>query len=534
MRLERQEQYDVLVIGAGIAGISAALAAAEQGRSVALASSTQIFSGSSFYPGTWGLGLIGPADDGDRRELADTIAEVGCGMADPALVEAFVDGIRPAIAGLRDMGVQLRRADRAGEREFIPCFDHKHRDWNGIVFDSARQVLSQRMEALGVVLRPGWEALELVQQEGRVCGAVMCAGGQLWYVGCRSLVLATGGYGGIFRYHLNTPDVAGVGQGLALKAGCTLVNMEFMQMMPGYIRPAAKTIFNEKTFRYTRLYRPDGSPLLPDTPHSQELLEIRSGHGPFTSRLPSREVDLAIFRAFQADQQGVTAVYTQELRREMPEFVRTYFDWLYASKGLTVDDPIQLGIFAHAANGGVRIGPDAATEVPGLFACGEVTGGMHGADRLGGLSTANGLVFGGKAGASAARASGEAPWGPEFWNFDTWATPDSGARLEELREIMFRNAMVLRTETGLTDALARVRAMAELPRSQTGSVEEAAGARRLAAQLDTAQAVLCAALHRRESRGAHYRADFPEMDMAQNRPIFVKLTEAGVTAGEKE
>ena len=99
---------------------------------------------------------------------------------------------------------------------------------------------------------------------------------------------------------------------------------------------------------------------------------------------------------------------------------------------------------------------------------------------------------------------------------------------------MFCNAMVLRTETGLTDALARVRAMAELPRSQAGSVEEAAGARRLAAQLNTAQAVLCAALHRRESRGAHYRADFPEMDMAQNRPIFVKLTEAGVTAGEKE
>ena len=113
-------------------------------------------------------------------------------------------------------------------------------------------------------------------------------------------------------------------------------------------------------------------------------------------------MDLALFRAFLEDERGVEVTYSDALRKAPPEFINTYFDWLREAKGLTMDDPIHIGVFAHAANGGVRIDPEAFTGVPGLFACGEVTGGMHGADRIGGLSTANGLVFGGKAGRSAA------------------------------------------------------------------------------------------------------------------------------------
>lgn len=83
-------------------------------------------------------------------------------------------------------------------------------------------------------------------------------GAELHYLGCKALVLATGGYGSLFRHHLCTSDVEGLGQALALEAGCRLVNMEFMQIMPGYLSPAYQTIFNEKTFRFTDLRRPDG------------------------------------------------------------------------------------------------------------------------------------------------------------------------------------------------------------------------------------------------------------------------------------
>jgi len=535
MYLKRQEKYDVLVAGAGIAGISAALAAAEAGCSVLLVSSAEIFSGSSFYPGTWGLGLIGPANEEDQDELADTIASVGCGMTDRELVKTFAAGIHPAIENLKTMGVRLRRAGRAEEREFIPCFDHKHRDWNGIEFDSARKVLSARMDELGVICRSHWEVLELAQQGGRVCGVVVYAGGHIRYVGCRALVLASGGYGGIFKYHLNTEDVAGTGQFLALKAGCTLVNMEFMQMMPGCLSPAPKTIFNEKTFRYARMLRTDGTPLLSGIPDAEALLEFRSGHGPFTSRLPSKEVDLAIFREFVRDERGISVTYSDDMRREPPEFIRTYFDWLAKAKGLTMDDPIRLGIFAHAANGGVRIAQDTSTGVPGLFACGEVTGGMHGADRLGGLSTANGLVFGGKAGRSAALDSRTAPEPADVWEFKPWRVQEADQLLAELREIMFRNAMILRTEPGLTAALDRVRDMAAtLERAGTEDAAQAAAGRRLEARLYTAQAVLLAALLRRESRGAHYRQDYPDMDEGQSRKILLKMDKGGINAQYEE
>ena len=133
------------------------------------------------------------------------------------------------------------------------------------------------------------------------------------------------------------------------------------------LSPAYQTIFNEKTFRFTRLRCPDGRPLLNGA--AKELLTQRSTHGPFTSRLPSKAVDLALFRAFLEDERGVEATYTEEMRSDPPEFVKTYFDWLRESRGLTMEDPIHIGIFAHAANGGIKTDPNAFTGVPGLFRC---------------------------------------------------------------------------------------------------------------------------------------------------------------------
>ena len=220
----------------------------------------------------------------------------------------------------------------------------------------------------------------------------------------------------------------GIGHSLALAAGCTLVNMEFMQMMPGYITPAYKTVFNEKVFRFTRFSKADGSPLL--TPEEAELLEIRSTHGPFTARLSSKAVDISLFREFMANERGCVATYCEEMKENPPEFVKVYFDWLLSAKGVSVDDPIHVGIFAHAANGGIRIWPDASTGVPGLFAAGEVTGGMHGADRIGGLSTANGLVVGTIAGESAAVYAHSARTGPDAVEYETFAAGDLAEQLK--------------------------------------------------------------------------------------------------------
>lgn len=535
MFLESMNHCDVLVVGSGIAGVSAALSAAEAGKRVILACYGKLFSGSSFYPGTWGLGLIGPEDRADEDDLADTIQKVGCGMADPEMVRAFVSGISPAVDRLRSMGVKLRRADHAGQKEYIPCFDHKHRDWNGIEFDSAREIFLRRLSELEVTVLSGCQLLELVKAEesDRVCGAVFSREDQFLFLSCGALVLATGGYGSIFRYHLCTEDITGIGQYLALQAGCSLVNMEFMQMMPGYISPAYKTIFNEKTFRFTDMRKADGSELL--LPEEKKQLLLRSTHGPFTSRLESGVVDFALFRAFMEDERGVFVSYIDAMRRDTPEFVKVYFDWLKEARGITMEDTVRIGIFAHAANGGIKTAPDTSAGVEGLFAAGEVTGGMHGADRIGGLSTANGLVFGGKAGISAAEASGEAAGRKTirrercFFEPEVWDVNSCREERKLLQDIMTQNAMILREESGLSFALEQVRGMKArlsdgavlLKDTGPGAVKAAAQTRLLQGQLGTAESILKAALLRKESRGAHYRTDYPSENPSMACPILI-------------
>ena len=143
------ESTDVLVIGSGIAGLCAAIEAARTGATVAVASAGKTMSGSSFFPGTWGLGLIGPVDEGDEQDLIDTIQTVGGGVADLELVQTVVHGIPQAIEWLeQDLGVELQRpqsAESAQQKQFIPCFDHKTRMWRGLTRKPLEDALTARL-----------------------------------------------------------------------------------------------------------------------------------------------------------------------------------------------------------------------------------------------------------------------------------------------------------------------------------------------------------------------------------------------------
>ena len=524
--LKISQCYDVLVIGSGIAGISAAIAAGEAGARVAIVCKGNLFSGSSFYPNTWGLGLIGPADSEDEPDLIHTIERVGCGVTRRELVESLVRGISSAISHTEEMGVKLRKTQSGGnEKEYIPCFDHKHRAWNGLEADSCREVFSRKFEELNIQILAGWEALELVKNGERVCGAVFSNGQELQYLGCKALVLATGGYGSLFQHHLCTTDVEGVGQSLALDAGCSLINMEFMQIMPGYLSPAYGTVFNEKVFRFSRLEHEHTELLNPET--RDKLLIQRSGHGPFTSRLEDRAVDIAIQQA----ENGVRVSYTEDLKQNPPEFVQTYFDWLERAKGLTMDDSIQIGLFSHAANGGICIDACGATEIPGLYAAGEVTGGMHGADRIGGLSTANGLVFGGKAGTAAAAFAITDPEISRKTCLEMTGADDCGERFRKLQQIMTQYVMVCRNEEGQTHALEEISRLAEdMPVHFSTDISEITQTWRLRRQLQTAECIVSAAMLRRESRGSHYRTDYPEPDDRMKRCIRIRKENCRVVA----
>ncbi|MDJ9031877.1 FAD-binding protein [Clostridium perfringens] len=526
VKLKKDKECDVFVMGAGIAGIMAAIEASNNGQKVIISSSSNIFSGSSFYPGTWGLGLIGPEDENDEEDLAKTIKEVGCNVVDEELVETFVKNINPSIDLLKEMGVKLKEVNNSGEKEFIPCFDHKNRNWNGILFESAKKVLDHKLKSNKVLEYPFSEVIEIVKEDNKIIGVILINSlNKLEFIKCKALVIASGGIGGLFKYRLNTTDITGMGQALALKVGCNLINIEFMQMMPGYIKPCPKTIFNEKTFKYIEAKNEEGEDVFKGIENLREKLEKRSTYGPFTSRLDSKDIDYAIFKEFMKNKNGVTVRYKDSLKNNMPEFIEVYFKWLKENKHLTPDDEINIGIFFHAANGGISINKKAETKVDGLFAAGECTGGMHGADRIGGLSTANGLVFGKIAGKSASRyASSKGLSEKEEVEFEVYEIEGAGDLILEVQEIMFKNAMIEKSEVGVKNSLLKLEEISKgFVYKKEVNMENLRNSYRLENNILLCKAILKAIDLRKESRGSHYRYDYPKANKNMDKMIMVEL-----------
>lgn len=507
------ESTDVLVIGSGIAGLCAAIEAARAGVTVTVASAGKTMSGSSFFPGTWGLGLIGPVNEDDEQDLIDTIQTVGGGVADPDLVQTFVHSIPQAIEWLeQDLGVELQRpqsAESAQQKQFIPCFDHKTRMWRGLTRKPLEDALTTRIESLGIRLLPRHELIDLVEDaDGKIVGATLYdrANEHLMSLAAKATIIAAGGTGGLFERSLTSADVLSSSQAIALAHGAPLTNIEFMQMIPGFIEPKRNLVFNEKTWRYVKFDQPvdiaDGK--------LDDLLEQRSGYGPFTSRLDSRAIDLAID---QAGAEGL-ALHYDFPREDIPEFVQTFATWLQDEHGIAPTDEMRVAMYAHAANGGIRIDKAAYTGVEGLYACGEATGGMHGTDRIGGLSSANGIVFGRIAGASAARAALDAPKAgapmdialPQYGI----ATTDAKRLTRSLKHTMSTYCMISRTEVGLSKALQELESLQDdataLNKPHTNDSEIAALAR-IQSQIQLAMEMVKAMRKRTESLGSHYRAD---------------------------
>ncbi len=459
------------------------------------------------------------------------ICEVGRGVVLPDLARTLVRGVAPAIARLEARGVELRVPERAGERDYVPCFDRAHRDWHGIVRSSYRAATLAALGRAGVRELPRCELADLsCADDGRVTGAVLHdAGRGRWArVLAGAVVLATGGFGGLFSRTLTTPDVLGTAAAAALRTGARLVNVEFIQIMPGLVEPVKGVVFNEKTFRYARVEGVEG-------PGAEGLLDTRSGHGPFSASQPDRTVDLAVAaRGLRGAAVGF------DLPDELPEFMRTYFDWFAETYGVRAEKGVRIAPYAHASNGGILVDERARTGVPGLLACGEATGGMHGADRIGGLASANTLVFGEIAGREAARealsrtgaaGAGRRPGGPGLEEA-TLATLGSSASVDvlaALRRELGERALLTRSEQGL---LALEGCIGELEGRLRAGMGPAAPRdvmlrRRAELALLSARALAAAMRARRESRGAHYRSEFPDEDPAQARPLVVSLTQDG-------
>ena len=526
VKLKKNRECDVFIMGAGIAGVMAAIQASNNGSKVIIASSSNILSGSSFYPGTWGFGMVSPEDEKDEEDLINTIIRVGCNVVDENLVKTFVSNINSSKEKLIKMGIKLKQPENEDEKEFIPCFDYKKRKWDGLISNSGKKVFEKLLNNENIIKYPFSEVIDIVKIENEVKGVVIInSENNLEFISCKALIIASGGIGGLFKYSLNTSDITGSGQALGLKAGCTLTNIEFMQMMPGYISPRFKTIFNEKTFKYIEATNANGENIFNNINNIEEKLKIRSTYGPFTSRLSSKDIDYAIFKEFLKDERGVKIKYKKELKHNTPEFIKVYFKWLEENKKLTIDDDINIGIFFHAANGGIYVNSNAETNVNGLYAAGECTGGMHGADRIGGLSTANGLVFGIIAGNNASKYAEEIRDNRiNEIDFEVFNIKEAKTLIKKIQEIMFTNAMIEKNQKGINNAIEDLNEIEKnINYEKIINNQDIRYSFRLLNYLLLSKAILLAIDFRKESRGSHYRSDYPYIDNEMNKLINIEL-----------
>ena len=555
MHIESELSFGVVVVGGGIAGCCAAIEAARAGASVCLASASGAFSGSSFYPGTWGLGLVGPRDAADIDDMVETILRVGRGVSDAALVESFVRGIPEAIAALEAMGVSLKRPVNPDEPQYIPCFDHSLRMWRGLERDSMKRSFEQDLCEGGVARFDGCELLDIAMDDGRVHGALFFdhSAKRFRAMSCGAIVLAGGGVAGLYKRSLSASGNSATVQALAARCGARLVNLEFMQIMPGLVSPRRNIVFNEKAFRFARAWDASGEPI------ARDALEARSEHGPFSCERAGAPLD---FAREACGEEGMEI--TCDVGDGSPDFVRTFSEWLERECGVSASAPARIAPYAHASNGGIAIDEHGACGVPGLFAAGECTGGMHGADRIGGLASANALVFGRRAGVAAAKFASRNEFcdaqsaagfcfslGSESVSFEIEerAYSSSSAILRELRETMSAHCMISRDAEGLkaaASAIFALQARVEEPASASGLASAAvatvtpalkpdsmlgsapspvsghaamaaltpssdaasiAATMRIRLQLETASASVAAMLARKVSCGSHYRSD---------------------------
>ncbi|MGX8701236.1 FAD-binding protein [Caproiciproducens sp.] len=534
--------YDVVVVGAGLAGIKAAVTAANKGSSVLVCTKSALCSGSSFYTLMDTLHCQAVIDEADKAVFMQDIADCSYKMNDPVMNQYYIDHINDRITEFPEMGIEYKKLPDPK----LACFaNHPHSlyfwtDWPKIrirvkkIFAGTPNItVREKAEAATIVTNKG------PGQSKKVKGILLFDKQQsvFEYVACSSVIFATGGFGALYEHNLNSPDVAGDGHVLALEAGAELINLEFNQFIPGFIEPVYKIVFREGTLDYCdKLVDQNGTEilreLLPNPQDYAECLRMRASHGPFTSMDLSKYFDIALMKACLKEQHtdGMEIQYSPEIYNDTRDYVVNYLEWLKNVPRVDLcNTKITIAPFFHAANGGIFVDHHCETKIKGLFACGEAAGGIHGADRLGGNATGSCLVFGYLAAESACAYAKQTKnsytdiSGAELSQLleDTYSSSVSQSLLPQeiiaaIKKEMWIYANILRTEDGLTQATDRIQQLRKQYNAMAffGTAEQISAAMQAHRFLVLSEALLAAMKNRKESRGSHFREDYPQTDPA--------------------
>lgn len=541
----------VLIVGAGAAGLRAALELVARGVPCLVVGKRRYGDAHTRMAAGGINAAFGTRDPEDSWivHAADTLRE-GHFLNDPRAVELLARDAPARVGELAGWGCPFERTSEGElEQRYFGAQTFRRTCFVGdCTGEAILRTLVNRARALRVGHRDGVFVTRLILDEGRVAGAVGFdrVRGAWLAIHAEAVVLAAGGATSIYRRSTSRPDEnTGDAVALALDAGAALRDLEMVQFHPtGLMFPE-----DRRGELVTEAMRGEGAHLL-----NAQRERFMERYSPDSMELDARDVVArAIERELRAGRGtahggvfiDISHRGREHIERRLPKLRR---EMLRLGVDLT-EEPLEVAPTAHYVMGGIAADPETgATSVPGLYAVGEAAGGVHGANRLGGNSLAETLVFGRRTGrflsqhltrgarrfGPPSQAALERALGPEAAALPSTAPGegDPTPLLAELRELMWRHGGILRSAAGLQEGLQNLhdlaaRAASVAPRRCEAPSERLEAAYDLGFMLQVGEAVLRAALAREESRGAHFREDAPDARADWRVTLLVERAEDG-------
>jgi L-aspartate oxidase len=521
------KEYDFVVIGSGIAGLSLALKAAKHGSVAVITKRKGADSNTAWAQG--GIACVTSDEDTFEMHVRDTL-EAGAGLCDEKAVRTIVTEGPTRIQGLVHLGLQFDEREVSGHKEFDLGKEggHSKRRVLHVQDVTGKEIENTLLRELGrqsrVDLLENHMAVDLITagklgfaSEDRCLGVYVLdeKRGEVETIRSDRIVLATGGCGKVYLYTTN-PDVAtGDGVAMAWRAGATIANMEFVQFHPTCLfHPKAKS------FLISEAVRGEGGVLRNN--RGEDFMKRYDARGSLAPRdIVARAIDAEIKKS------GAQFVYL-DITHQSPEFLQERFPNIYDTClrfGIDITkQPIPVVPAAHYQCGGVRTDVNGATSLRGLYAIGEVgCTGLHGANRLASNSLLEGIVVAARACEAMIRerspSLGQGKNSLPEWQSGDVQDVDELVVIyhnwDEIRRLMWDYVGIVRTDKRLQRASARLRNLQREIHEFYWNFKVNVDLLELRNLATVAALIVDSALIRKESRGLHFTLDYPEIDDAR-------------------